>query len=87
MRTTWTAGLNKQQSEELKKDFGQSVFLRKRLTDMLESRIKSAREKSISPDMYSSPSWAHIQADNVGYERGLREIINLLDSESLKDIK
>lgn len=87
MRATWTTGLGKQEASEIKKDFLQSVHLRKRLTDILTSRIESSRVNSISPDKYDSPSWAYIQADNVGFERALREVINLLESSSLKESK
>lgn len=84
MRTVWTAGLKGNELSEIKKDFAQSIYLRKRLTDILQGRIESTREKLVSSDTYMSPSWAHLQADGVGYERALREVINLLESESLK---
>lgn len=85
MRTTWFSGLSKDEKAEIKKDFLSSLQLRKRLVYIAKSRIESAREKTVSADMYNSPSWAYVQADNVGYERAMREIINLLESNGLKD--
>lgn len=85
MKTIWTSGLSKDKASELKADFIHSVYLRQRLSEILQNRIESARDAVVSSSRYESPSWAYIQADNIGYERGLREIISLLDSNSLKE--
>lgn len=67
--------------EQEKKDFlaGYSG-LKTILEDSLERVIRSkldASTKSSSAD-YESPSWAYRQADKVGYERALVEVLALL---------
>lgn len=78
MKTTITKGLTEEETKEISMEFISSVYLRKRLISVLEDRISSARQVTISSSSYDSPSWAYSQADNNGYERGLREVISLL---------
>lgn len=82
MKTALTAGLSSEVKKQLEDDFKSCPLLRERLTALLTKRIDAARTKAISEDLYASPSWAYQQADVVGYERGLKEVISLLSSKN-----
>lgn len=81
MKTTITAGLKGQQLDDVKQEFASSPHLRQRLNEVLEAKIESQRTFATSKERYDSPSWAMIQADSIGYERALREVISLLSSK------
>lgn len=55
--------------------------IRKTLIDKVESSIKEAESK----DKYSTPNWEYYQSDNLGYRRALREVLNLLNLENIKE--
>lgn len=84
MKTVWTKGLNEQQKEEIRGAFVGSANLRSRLTHLLNEKIQSRRKDSIGVDKYDSPGWAYLQADTVGYERALNEVISLISSDSVE---
>lgn len=81
MKTGWTKGLNEEQQILIKKEFVASSLLRERLVKLLKEKEKTNRESVRSKDAYDKPSWAYLQADSLGYERALNEIISLLESK------
>jgi len=52
--------------------------IRELLTSYLEKKMDSKRKLSVKESKYESPNWALCQADRVGYERALRDILNLI---------
>lgn len=80
MKTAWTKGLTKEQEVELRKDFVASAILRKRLIHLIEEKQRVSNSIRTSKDSYANPNWAYLQADAVGYERALNEIISLLSA-------
>lgn len=80
MKTAIIKGLDEQKAEEVEANFKSSALFRERLGELILEKIASKRNKVRQEDMYNSPSWALIQADAVGYERGLYEIISLISS-------
>lgn len=78
MKSTITKGLTEDERMEITQDFIRSHALRKRLSAIFNEKISSSRGKSISVDAYDSPNWALRQADEIGYERALNEVISLL---------
>ena len=80
MKTVWTSGLNAEKKEEIERDFISSSGMRERLTAILSDKITSKRSETLSKDLYNSPSWAYQQADAIGYERALNEVISLISS-------
>ena len=78
MKTVWTAGMDVDASQEITSDFKGAKELRKRLDKLLCDKINSCREDVLSKIKYESPSWAYVQADAVGYERALKEVISLI---------
>lgn len=79
MKTSITKGLSEQEASEIKVEFVRAAHLRKRIIKLLEEKYDSERKNSLTKERYESPSWAYIQADAVGYERALREVISLLE--------
>lgn len=78
MKTSWFKGLNDAEKEEIKSLFLSNARLRDRLKVILETKIESLRIASLSDDSYSNPNWSLKQADAVGYQRAIQEIINLM---------
>lgn len=79
MKTVITAGLDQDQINELKGDFKASLALRLRLQKVLEDKVQEHFKAQYNRDGYESPNWTAMQADSMGYIRGLREVIALLD--------
>lgn len=78
MKTVLFKGLNDQQKEELRGTFYHSAFLREQLKVILASKIKDSNAQVRSKDAYGVANWAYLQADAVGYERALTEVMSLL---------
>ena len=79
MKTALTKGLVGEARLEMEREFNASSLLRKRLTALLLEKVSTKRTQRISEEEYASPSWAFKQADAVGYERALREVLSLLE--------
>lgn len=81
MKTIWNKGLTAQKREELKRDFDASATTRERLKVILEEKIESSRSSVRQSNTYDSPSWALLQADSIGYERAMHEIISIISEK------
>jgi len=85
MKTTWTKGIRDAQGRtEMKQEYLKSAPLRGRLRELLEEKIASARTATRNNNTYDSPSWALVQADSIGYERALFEVISLISDEKVQ---
>lgn len=82
MKTVWFKGLDKDYEKELRGDFASSVFLRKRLTEILNDKIQGSQKESRGKISYENSNWAYLQADARGYERAFSEIISLISSDT-----
>lgn len=80
MKTAWTKGLDAEKKEEMKRDFQAASLLRERLRQLLLEKSEVRRKKGISEDSYVNPNWVYLQADAVGYQRALEEVISLLEA-------
>lgn len=78
MKTAWKKGLEEDSKQELTLQYNASYVIRDRLTTMLLEKIRVAQKGSLSSDAYNCPNWSLKQADNVGYQRALQEVISLL---------
>ena len=78
MKASLTKGLDKDEAKEITMSFASSLIVRKRLIHLLESRIEEGRRVTSGKELYESPNWAMRQADQIGYERAMRELISLL---------
>lgn len=78
MKTSWTRGLDAQNAKDVTQFYKESVMLRKRLSVMLQHTIEDKRAGQVLESLYESPNWPYLQADRVGYERAIRDIIDLI---------
>lgn len=78
MKISWTKGLDKQKASDIRQKFKESSLILARLKVMLAKSIEEKRSASTLETNYESPNWAYIQADRVGYERALRDVMELL---------
>lgn len=74
-------GLNEQEKEELRAEFMSSALFRRQLTLAVQSLADASGRASISEKAYESPNWAYKQADAVGYERAVSDVISLIASK------
>lgn len=82
MKTAITKGLTEEQADEITQSFKASAFLRSRLIKILHEKENTIRTAVRQKASYESPSWAYVQADALGYERAIFELISLLSSDS-----
>ena len=78
MKQSWINGLTAQEELDFRGNFIASKLTRDRLEALLQQKIASSSTTTRSKKGYDSPNWAYEQADFIGYERALHEIINLL---------
>ena len=78
MKTSIKGSLKGLQASEIDSEWAGSQTLRKRLIELLIEEQNRTLKKRRGEDMYESPNWALLQADAVGYERGLEKAISLL---------
>jgi hypothetical protein len=79
MKTSIVSGVGAPRASELKSEWGSSQVLRKRLIELLEKKQETSLKKRRKEDIYDSPNFALLQADQIGYERAISEIIALLE--------
>lgn len=82
MKSTIVKGMNEREAEEMRQSFVAGAHLRKRIRELLLEKADLSIAASRSKDSYSNPNWAYLQADAVGYQRAMHEIIGLLTHES-----
>ncbi len=81
MKTTWTKGLNPQEKEEVTQEYLSSARFRAKLRDILQDKANEMRAKARSSESYVSANWAYQQADAIGYERAIFEVISLISEK------
>lgn len=79
MKQSWTSGLNKELSTDVRTNFRESLVIRRRLVKILNDKINASSKEGRSKLLYDNPNWALLQADQRGYERAFAEIIDLID--------
>ncbi|MNS07732.1 hypothetical protein D3C71_372380 [compost metagenome] len=82
LKTTWTAGLQKEPADEVRRNYKEALVMRRRLAKILQDKADTSVKDSRSKLLYENPNWALLQADQRGYERAMAEIIALI-SEGL----
>jgi len=79
MKTQWKSGLSKEEASAIEASFLASGKLRERLKILLQKKQETNKTKVRSAASYESPNWALLQADAVGFERALEEVISLIE--------
>jgi hypothetical protein len=82
MKTILMKNLTDQQKDEMRQTFVHAAFLRSQLITILNEKINASNRQVRSKDAYGIANWAFLQADAVGYERAMTEVISLLTHES-----
>ena len=82
MKLTWTADIPEERRKEIERAFHSSGVLRERLAEILTDKVKNVRKAMRGVDRYKDASWPYFQADAIGYERALEEIISLVLSKN-----
>jgi hypothetical protein len=82
MKTALFKNLTDQQKDEMRQTFAHAAFLRSQLSTILTEKINASNKVVRSKDSYGIANWAYLQADAVGYERAMQEVISLLSAES-----
>lgn len=80
MYKSWTEGLDKTAASEMRQDFLASKPVRDRLAVLINAKIEKANKAQLLTGNYDCPNWAYKQADNVGYNRALEEILKLIEN-------
>ncbi len=83
MKTSWLKGLSDERKKEVKDEFLSSPTIRSRLVTILGEKIESSRTGLRTKEGYDKPSWGYQQADGIGYERALYEVISLIEDKSV----
>lgn len=81
MKVRWTNGLDEQNTKDIKQLYKESLRIRQRLNQMLVDIIEEKRKGQTLESHYDSPNWAYHQADRVGYERAIRDVIELISEK------
>lgn len=81
MKSVILKGLSEEAADEMRQSFTHAVYLRKQLIKVLQEKINASNRNSRSKDAYGIANWAYLQADAVGYERGMLECISLLEAD------
>ncbi len=78
MKLSLSKGLTKDEESELKQNFIQAQRLRKRLVEVLESKVESLQVSMRDEENYSKPAWSELQADKIGQTKSLLYAISLI---------
>lgn len=80
MKTDWFRGDSPEDRKETKELLRVAKPVLDKLNKVCYNRLDACvTSKRAKPD-YQSSSWAYIQADQNGYERAMKEIIELIES-------
>ena len=82
MKQGWIKGATPEKVAIIKADYVGSAGARIRLAEMLNDKIRISTTVKRKKEGYDSPNWAYTQADAIGYERALSEVISLISDIS-----
>lgn len=78
MKTRWLKELDEQNTKDIVQLYKESRRIRERFKKMLNDILEEKNHGRTLESMYDSPSWAYIQADRNGYDRAIRDVIELI---------
>ena len=76
MQEIWFNGTKKEDRERVKQDIALAHNAFKRLSSILQSKLKDNSSQD-----YSKASWPFNQADTLGYNRALTEVLKLMEAD------
>jgi hypothetical protein len=66
-------------TKEDKDALRQSIISNRASLEALEGILESMLKEAPATDDYESPSWAYKQADRIGYNRALNQVLDLIN--------
>lgn len=78
MKTVWTSGLDEEKASQLRVEYSSSPVFRARLIEILNSKLDTTLRLERSKEDLDNPNWAIKQAYQLGFERSIEEILNIL---------
>lgn len=78
MKVSWTKGLDKELSIDVTQNYKESLVMRRRLITLLQDKIDASLHEARQKATYENANWALLQADAVGYQRALSDVISLI---------
>lgn len=81
MKSIITAGLSEMEADEMRQAFAHAAHLRRRMREVLQQKIDASNKAVRSKDAYGIANWAYLQADAVGYERAMQEVMSLFTAD------
>lgn len=78
----WTKGLNAKARGEMEQQWDEALYVRQRLVTMIGKSMDVSSRYAENKERYKDPSWAPLQADEIGYHRAMREVVRYLTSSS-----
>lgn len=82
MKQSWVKGVLAENIAIIKEDYVASAGARARLVDILMDKIRVSTTVKLQKEGYLSANWAYAQADTIGYERAIYEVISLISDIS-----
>jgi hypothetical protein len=84
MKQSWLNGIPEDRVQEVKRDYEGSYGMRKRLIELLDVKLKASNSFSRSKDNYEKAGWPYLQADAIGYERAILDVISLISDKNVE---
>jgi len=84
MKQSWIQGLDTDRAAQLTRDYVGAATLRKRMEELLMLKIKASNAVTRKKEAYEISNWAYLQADAIGYERALLEVISIISENSVE---
>lgn len=75
----WTKGMSDLEKQEFIQVLGKSVWLTRRIRELLQERLDFLERKETSDKAYENPSWPYLQADTNGGKREVKYLLSLFD--------
>ena len=78
MDSRWLRGVPKEDQQELKQQIKESRRVLQHLASLLEEELESSIRTSSNKDKFLMPAWSEYMASELGTQKTLRNILNLL---------
>ena len=78
MQSIWTAGIDKDIGKRIKAEFEGSRLLLDRKIEVIKTKEETSINKIRKEDIYDKARWDSYVSDQLGYQRYLKEMVNLI---------
>lgn len=81
MKTVFFKNEGERDAEEIRHSFVHATRMREKLKAILQDKVDASNKAVRNKDAYGIANWAYLQADAVGYERAMHEVMSLLSND------